>query len=81
MLYIALTVVLKAKDKPARIFSYILSGILVLVVVILLYTRNSVQNYQEELEEKKEERMPTANLGMDGYWVFDGNWEAVSSRQ
>jgi len=81
MLYIALTVVLKAKDKPVRIFSYILSGILVLVVVILLYTRNSVQNYQEELEEKKEERIPTAGIVEDGYWVMGRSWDSVSSKQ
>ena len=78
MLYLALTIALKADDKPVRIFSYILSGILVLALVFILYARNSVKNYQEELEEKKEERMPTANLGMDGYWMFDRNWEVGS---
>ena len=81
MLYIALTVVLKAQDKPARVFSYILSGILVLVVVILLYTRNSVQNYQEELEEKKEERIPTTSIVKDGYWVMGRSWDSVGSKQ
>ncbi|MFW5944454.1 MAG: YIP1 family protein [Bacteroidota bacterium] len=61
MLYTALTIILKAREKPARTFSYILSGILVLSLVIVLYARNSVQNYQERLEEKTEERIPAVN--------------------
>ncbi|MFW6095487.1 MAG: YIP1 family protein [Bacteroidota bacterium] len=72
MLYTGLTIVLKAKNKPARIFSYILAGIVVFFFVIILYARYSVSNYQESLEQNTEERKPEVmgkEVVIDGYWV------------
>ena len=55
MLYTGLTRVLQAKKKPARTFSYILAGIMVLFLVVVLYARNEVREDHQERREGEEQ--------------------------
>jgi len=68
MLYTGLTLLLKAKKKPARTFSYILSGVLVLFLVIVLYARNEVNKERKEREKEvllnsRSESIPPSGIG------------------
>lgn len=54
MLYKGLTLLLKARKKPARTFSYILSGVMVLFLVVVLYARNEVKKDHERREREEE---------------------------
>jgi len=61
MLYIALTVILKAESKPARTISYILAGLLVLFLVAVLFARNAVMKYNERIERERREMVREMN--------------------
>ncbi len=52
LLYIAVTVTLKGTDKPAKIVSYVLGGLLVLFFVIGLGTRSAVNKYSKFSEKE-----------------------------
>jgi len=49
-----LRLLLQAKKKPARTFSYILAGIMVLFLVVVLYARSEVKHVDERSEQEKE---------------------------
>ena len=62
MLYIALTVILKAESKPARTISYILAGLMVLFLVSVLFARNAVMKYNERIDRERGEMVREINL-------------------
>lgn len=61
MLYIALTVILKAESKPARTISYILAGLMVLFLVVVLFARNAVMKYNERIDRESGEMVREMN--------------------
>lgn len=60
LLYIAVTITLKGTDKPAKIVSYVLGGLLVLFFVIGLGTRSAVNKYSNEVDKVLEEYQEAA---------------------
>lgn len=52
LLYIAITVSLKGEDKPAKIVSYVLGGLLVLFFLIGMGTRSAVNKYSRFTEKE-----------------------------
>ncbi len=52
LLYIAVTITLKGTDKPAKIVSYVLGGLLVLFFIIGLGTRSAVNKYSKFSEKE-----------------------------
>lgn len=52
LLYIAVTVTLKGTDKPAKVVSYVLGGLLVLFFIIGLGTRSTVNKYSKFSEKE-----------------------------
>ena len=60
LLYIAATVTLKGTDKPAKIVSYVLGGLLILFFIIGLGTRSVVNKYSNEVDKVLEEYQEAA---------------------
>ncbi len=54
MLYIAITLSLKGEDQPAKVVSYVLGGLLILIFIIGLGTRNAVNKFSGSYEKEAE---------------------------
>ncbi len=65
MLYLAVRGVLSAKEQPARIVSYVLSGVLVLFLIIGLATRSAVKRVTRWDQEKVEKMMNDLEQDLD----------------
>ncbi|MDY6800174.1 MAG: YIP1 family protein [Bacteroidota bacterium] len=60
LLYLAVTLVLKGEDKPAKIVSYVLGGLLILFFIIGLGTRSAVNKYEKETNKVLKEYQKAA---------------------
>jgi len=60
LLYIAATVTLKGEDKPAKIVSYVLGGLLILFFIIGLGTRSAVNKYSKDVDKVFEQYQEAA---------------------
>lgn len=80
MLYFAVQGVLKAREQPARVVSYVLGGVLVLFLIIGMATRSAVKQatglsekkmkevvreYEEEMEKAQEKMKEQADEKLD----------------
>lgn len=52
ILYIAITSALKGEDKPAKVVSYVLGGLLILFFIIGLATRSAVNKFSKSYEQE-----------------------------
>jgi len=52
LLYLAVTLALKGEDKPAKIVSYVLGGLLILFFIIGLGTRSAVNKFSKSYEKE-----------------------------
>jgi hypothetical protein len=60
LLYIAATVTLKGADKPAKVVSYVLGGLLILFFIIGIGTRSAVNKYSNKVDKVLEEYQEAA---------------------